>query len=207
MSTQAIGSNGYSDTASLLKAAKEEQQLQETASQASSKSETSSSTSWESRIRNDIQRYLSEVPKGEDGKLSFKDVDDYREGLEKEWDEAVKADLKKLGVDVSKEFPLSYDPTTGKVTVSGDHPDKALIDKYFEANPDKVEEFEKIVQLGKLTAVSNANFSPMELRQTIQQQSMAWWYEDNSDPTTWFNGGGMLVAQGQTSYTGLDLRV
>ena len=82
--------------------------------------------------------------------------DDYLEGTGRlKWDVEVMADLEANSAWTSpNSFPLTYDPTTGKVTVSGDHEDKEIIDQYFEDNPDKVGDFETIVQLGKLTATS-----------------------------------------------------
>ena len=36
---------------------------------------------------------------------------------------------------------------------------------------------------------------------------MAWWCQDNVDLQSWFDGGGLLALQGQSSYTGLNLMV
>jgi len=171
------------------------------------KKSRSENTSWKTQIRDQVNAYLSDIPKNGDGKLSFKDIEDYRKKLETEWDTSVKADLKKLGVNTDKEFPLSYDPATGKLTVSNGHPDKEKIDQYFESNSDKVEEFQKIVQLGKMTYMSKSSLSPLEIRKNIQQEAMAWWYGDNTDPTSWFKGGGLMLGQGQSSYSGLDIKV
>lgn len=203
MSTQSIGSAGFSNTYSLLQAALEEEQLQAQAA----KVEKESTTSGSSALGSDILGYLSKIPKGEDGRLSFKDVDDYRSTLETEWDVEVTADLQALGVDVTQQLPLSYDPATGKVTVSSSNKDKAVIDKYFEDNPDKVQEFQEIIQLGKLTAEADSKLSQSQLVQNLQQQAIAWWYEDNTDPASWFSGGGMLAGSGLSSYTGLNLTV
>lgn len=203
MSTDAIGSYGYSSAYTKLRESAEQEKLYAMAAQAEKKAEAEGSTG----VAADLMNYLSKIPKGDDGKLSFKDVDDYRQKLETEWDLEVMADLDKLGVNIDQQFPLTYDPATGKVTVSGDHPDKAVVDKYFEDNPDKVKTFEEIVQLGKLTTVANSELSQTEMLTNLRQESLAWWYEDNSDPTSWFDGGGMLVGQGQAAYKGLNIKV
>jgi hypothetical protein len=203
MSTQSIGSSGYLDTYSLLKAAREEQQLMDEAVKAG-KDQTTSGTS---SMGQDILSYLSQIPKGEDGKLSFQDVDDYRDKLETFWDAEVMADLEELGVDITKQFPLTYDSNTGKVTVSGDHEDKEIIDQYFVDNPDKVGEFETIVQLGKLTTTAEDKLSMDMLNTNLQLESLAWWYQDNTNPTSWFEGGGMLAMSGMSSYLGLNMTV
>lgn len=203
MSISGIGSASYSNNLSLLQVLQDD----ETSSTEASTSSLTATTTWQTQIKSQIDSYLSDIPKGDDGTLSFQDVDDYLTQLEEAWDETVKADLEALGVDPDAEYPLSYDPTTGKVTVSNDHPDKEVIDKYFEDNPDKVEEFETIIQIGKLTNLSNSSFTQTEIRQNIQQESMAWWYEDNSDPTSWFSGGGLVLGAGQTAYSGLNITV
>jgi len=203
MSTQAIGSSAYADTYSRLQAAREQQQLTEEATKIS-KEQASAGTS---SMSQDILSYLSKIPKGADGTLSFQDVDDYRAELETLWDAEVMADLEELGVDITNQFPLTYDTTTGKVTVSGDHEDKEIIDQYFEDNPDKVADFETIVQLGKLTATAEDNLSLDMMSTNLQLESLSWWYADNTDPTSWFEGGGMLAMSGMSSYLGLNITV
>ncbi|MBG0788882.1 MAG: hypothetical protein H0S80_00115 [Desulfovibrionaceae bacterium] len=203
MSTQSIGSNSYLDAYSLLQAATEQKQLQEEAAKVSREQAQYGTSS----MGQDILSYLSKIPAGSDGMLSFQDVDDYREEMETRWDVEVMADLKELGVDITQQFPLTYSPTTGKVTVSGDHEDKATIDKYFEDNPDKVADFETIVQLGKLTATAEDSISLDMMSTDLQLQSLAWWFEDNTDPTSWFEGGGLLAFSGSSSYKGLNLTV
>lgn len=204
MSTSSIGAYQYNSAYTKLRAAAEEAKLNTLAAKADQ--ETVAETG-NTAMANQIMGYLSEIPKGDDGTLSFQDVDDYREQLETEWDVAVMADLDELGIDITQQFPLSFDPATGKVTVNSGHPDKEAVDAYFEANPDKVEEFHKIVQLGKLTAVADTQLSQTEMTTNLQQQSIAWWYEDNSDPTTWFDGGGLMAGSGLSSYSGINITV
>ena len=204
--TQPVGSQQYMNAYSLLKPSAEETQLY---TRAAKVDQDKSSTGSSSALQTDIKSYLDKIPKGEDNTLSFSEVDDYRSKMEAKWDIQVTADLEALGVDVTKQLPLSYDAATGKVTVAKDHPDKEIIDKYFEDNPDKVEEFKTIIQLGKLTQTASAStqLSPTQYRQSLQLQSLSWWFADNSNPSDWFSGGGLLFGQGQTAYTGLNLQV
>jgi len=195
-------SSGYTATYKLLQAASEEKALFEQARE-TSQSNSATTTS----LGSDILSLLSKVPKGDDGKLSFQDVQDYREELGDAWDEKVMADLKELGVDVTQELSMSYDPETGKVSVASGTKGKEIIDKYFEDNPDVVGEFYDIVQLGKLTATADSKLSQAQYTQNLQLQSMAWWCQDNVDLQSWFDGGGLLALQGQSSYTGLNLMV
>ncbi|MEF2230168.1 MAG: hypothetical protein V3571_04505 [Pseudodesulfovibrio sp.] len=198
-------SSGYAATYKLLQAASEEKALFEQARETSQSTSTATSTT--TSLGSDILSLLSKVPKGDDGKLSFQDVEDYREELGETWDEKVMADLKKLGVDVTKELSMSYDADTGKVTVASGTKDKEIIDKYFEDNPDVVGEFYDIVQLGKLTSTADSKLTQTQYAQNLKLQSMAWWCQENVSLQSWFNGGGLLGLQGQTSYTGLNLLV
>lgn len=204
MSTESIGAYTYSSAYSSLRASAEEQKLKQLAAKTDQENVAATGNT---AIANEIMGFLSDIPKGEDGKLSFQDVDDYRATLETEWDLAVMADLEALGIDIDQQFPLTYDPATGKVTVAKGHKDKEAVDAYFEANPDKVEEFNQILQLGKLTTVADSQLSQTELTTNLQQQSLAWWYQDNTDPTSWFDGGSLMLTQGQSSYKSLNLMV
>ena len=205
MSTTSIGSDLITGTYTLLRASVEEKQLRE---QAKALDEENSQSGASSGLASDISSVLDQIPKGDDNRLSFQEVQDYREKLGDKWDASVMADLKELGVDVSKEFAMTYDPDTGKVTVPDSTEDAEIINKYFEDNPDKVEEFHTIIQLGKLTSTAASQLSQSEMMTSLRQQSLAWWYADNTDPSSWFDGGGLLAAGGSSaSYTGLNLMV
>jgi len=202
MSIASIGSL-FTSTYTQLQAANEEKALTERAAEISAAT-TSSTTG----VGTDIMTLLSQVPRGDDGKLSFQDVEDYREELGDAWDEKVMADLKALGVDVTQDLAMSYDADTGKVTVADGTEGKAIIDQYFEDNQDVVNQFYDIVQLGKLTATAQSKLTQTQYLQDIQLQTMAWWCQDNVDTQSWFDGGGLLGLEGTTSsYTGLNLLV
>jgi len=204
MSISSINS-GFTQTYALLQAASEEQALLEQAQKTSQENKAGKS----STLGTEILSLLSKVPKGDDGKISFQDVENYRESLGKAWDVEVMADLAALGVDISQEMPMSYDAETGKVTVAEGTEDKEIIDKYFEDNPEVVNKFYDIVQLGKLTSTAESKLTRDQRFQNIELQTMAWWYEENTSFQSWFDGGGLLALQGQASaaYTGLNLLV
>jgi hypothetical protein len=205
MSTTSIGSDLITGTYTLLRASVEEKQLHE---QAKKLDEESAKNAGSSGLASEISSILDQIPKGDDNRLSFQEVQDYREKLGDKWDISVMADLKKLGVDVSKEFAMTYDPDTGKVTVPDSTKDAEIINKYFEDNPDKVKEFRDIIQLGKLTSTAASQLSQSQMMTSLRQQSLAWWYADNTNPTSWFEGGGLLAMGGSSSsYTGLNLMV
>jgi hypothetical protein len=205
MSTTSIGSDLITGTYTLLRASVEEKQLRE---QAKKLDEESAKSAGSTGLATEISSILDQIPKGDDNRLSFQEVQDYREKLGDKWDIEVMADLKKLGVDVSTEFAMTYDPDTGKVTVPATTKDAEIINKYFEDNPDKVKEFRDIIQLGKLASTAASQLSQSQMMTSMQQQSLAWWYADNTNPTSWFEGGGLLAMGGSSSsYTGLNLMV
>jgi hypothetical protein len=205
MSTTSIGSDLITGTYTLLRASVEEKQLRE---QAKKLDEESAKSAGSSGLASEISSILDQIPKGDDGRLSFQEVQDYREKLGDKWDIEVMADLKKLGVDVSTEFAMTYNPDTGKVTVPASTKNADIINKYFEDNPDKVKKFRDIIQLGKLASTAASKLSQSQMMTSLQQQSMAWWYADNTSPSNWFASGGLLAMGGSsTAYSGLNLMV
>jgi hypothetical protein len=205
MATTSIGSDLITGTYTLLRASVEEKQLRQKAETLDTESNKSSASTG---LKSEIAALLDNIPKGDDNRLSFTDVENYRKAMGDKWDREVMADLKALGVDVSKEFAMTYDPDTGKVTVPDKTKDAEIINKYFEDNPDKVAEFYDIIQLGKLNATASSQLSQSQMLTSLRQQSLAWWYADNTDPTSWFEGGGLLAIGGNaTSYTGLNMMV
>ncbi len=158
-------------------------------------------------VRDRIKNILSEIPKRDGNRLSFQDIIDYRDALETEWDQTVGDDLKKFGVDMSVKFRLRHDAATNDVSASVDHPDKARIDAYFAANPDRADEFRTVIQLGKLVEVAENKLSPQDMNQTLQTEAMAWWYHSNMDTAALFNGGGVVFGAGSSAYKGVDILV
>lgn len=186
----------------------------ESGSSSSSSSATSSSlaslygssSASTSELRAQIDKLLEGVPSS-GSKLSFQDVIDYRDQLQDEFEAIAKEDLSALGVDTDRDFTLSYDANTGKVTVDSSHPDKALIDAYFEQTPEMTEAFAKIVSLSKLTATAEDALSPTEFKRQMQLQAMSWWAEENGS-SDWFSGGGMMLStEGMSLMAGLNLKV
>ena len=60
-----------------------------------------------------------------------------------EFKDDLQSQLRKEGVDCDQPFKLTV-ANDGKVVVSGDHPDKAKIEKYFEENPEMRDRFADI---------------------------------------------------------------
>jgi len=159
-------------------------------------------------IRRHVQELLADVPR-QGNTLTFADVAAYREQRLEEFQDFVRQGLKGLGVDLSKDLDLHYDANTGKV-LAGNHPDKALVERFFEASPELVQEYAQLLQLTKLTESAETKLSPSEMRLRIQSEMMSAWFGENAGDD--FFGGSLAMSlvgiQGLAkAYTGLNLRI
>lgn len=154
-----------------------------------------------------IDLLLREIPKNGSNKLSFQDVVSHRDSLEQQWDRQVRSDLFGVGVDLSSSFRLVYDPSTGSVTASSDHPDKLRIDQYFISNQDRADDFRKRLSLDKLVDVAERSLSEADMSRPIDEESMTNWFQNNMETASLFSGGGIVFGMGQSTYKGLDIRV
>lgn len=158
-------------------------------------------------VRDHIRTLLADIPRKDGNRLSFNDIVNFRDSMEKDWDAVVASDLKGLGVDMSQKIRLMHDPATGSVTSGSDHADKMKVDQYFASNPDMADDFETILQLGKLVDVAQRKLTPEQMDQTLDGEAMGWWYQSNMDTATLFTGGGIVFGMGSSAYKGLDIRV
>ncbi|MDE7063948.1 MAG: hypothetical protein K2O70_00530 [Desulfovibrionaceae bacterium] len=72
---------------------------------------------------------------GRNERVTFGQIQKYKEQLEKQFGDTLKAGLASLGVDTSVPFELTVSKD-GALQVAGEHPDKAAIQKFLDANPD-----------------------------------------------------------------------
>ncbi|EGB14348.1 hypothetical protein DND132_1135 [Pseudodesulfovibrio mercurii] len=157
-------------------------------------------------MRGYLRDLLADAVPDTTGQLTFGDVETRHAELLETWNDEVKADLAALGVDTATVFRLSYDPA-GAATVVGDHPDKDMINAYFAANPDKVEQLGRTLQFGKLAATAKNRLSERDMNRPLSTDAMAWWYSTNMDTQSLFDAGGIVVGAGAAPYKGLDIRV
>ena len=157
-------------------------------------------------LRGYLRDLLSAASPDLGGQLTFSDVDHRHTELLETWNNEVKSDLEDLGVDTSTVFRLLYDPA-GAATVAGDHPDKDMINAYFTANPDRVQQLGQTLQLGKLAAAAHNSLSEQDMNTPLSAEAMANWYAANLNPQSLFAPGGIVVGAGTAPYKGLDIRV
>lgn len=102
-------------------------------------------------------------------------------GLEQEFAELVKRELKDRGIDENVDFRVSLDDD-GKVKVYSTHKDAKAVQKYFDDNPELAEKVADIEALSGLKASLNkskestAALSPVALKKNLLMESMDYFY-------------------------------
>jgi len=135
---------------------------------------------------------------GKNDRVSFRQINAYREQMEQEYADQIRKDFALLGVDPDISFQLKENEKGG-LTVSCTHPDKDKIQKYFDDNPELVKKYREIQTLANLEAArQRMNIQPAELKKRLQIENMsAWWNAEggsasimglSSGGTSWFSG-------------------
>ena len=135
---------------------------------------------------------------GKDDKVSFRQINAYREQMEQEFAEQLRKDFELLGVDSQIVFQLKENDKGG-LTVGSAHPDKDKVQKYFDDHPELVKQYKEIQVLANLEAArTRMDINPAELKKRLQIENMsAWWNAEgggnaimNASPagTSWFSG-------------------
>jgi hypothetical protein len=159
-----------------------------------------------SLLRGYLRDLLSTASPDADGQLTFAEIEIRHTELLETWNDEVKADLQGLGVDTATAFRLLYDPA-GSATGAGEHPDKAMINAYFAANPERVQQLGQALQFGKLAAAARSTLSEQDMNTPLSAAAMANWYAANMNHQSLFAPGGIVVGAGVAPYKGLDIRV
>lgn len=142
-----------------------------------------------------VEASLEGVEPDANGKITFEQVRKHKEAMQEEFSEQVKADLKELGVAEDIEFRLVANPTSGGIEVVTDHEDKALIEKYFKANPEMAEKFNKIEMLGNLDrAKQYQGLPPGQMKKDFQMQAMDYFLGNAQN-------NGMSMASGMMDFS------
>ena len=135
---------------------------------------------------------------GKNDRVSFRQINAYREQMEYEFAGQLRKDFALLGVDPNIVFQLKENEKGG-LTVSSDHPDKDKVQKYFDDHPALIKQYQEIQVLANLEAARNwTDINPAELKKRLQIENMsAWWDAESgassimsvsSGGTSWFSG-------------------
>lgn len=111
-----------------------------------------------------------------DSRVTFSQIDKYRQQLEDSFNTSVQEGLKSQGVDSDIDFTLQVNDD-GSVTVQSSHEDSSKIQAFFDANPDVVKTYRQIEALSGIDAArASMQFSPSTIRKRLQIESMAAWW-------------------------------
>ena len=178
----------------------------------SAKSSSSTSTrqypdTWKGQIAKQVDELLADIPRS-GGKLTMQDVIAYRDQVTQKLQDDVKADLAELGVDTSEDINLGLDDN-GNVVAAAGTPDKDLIDRYFQANPDMVDEYQNALKLSKLTSMAENKMTPTQIRSQLSAQAISAWTSQNADGDIFSGSMNLTLSQASlpTASFGLNLTV
>ncbi|MCC8193933.1 MAG: hypothetical protein LIP28_04735 [Deltaproteobacteria bacterium] len=155
--------------------------------------------------RDELAKALDAMKKAGYTRFTFNDVEDYRKKLEASFSEAVRSDLKEMGVDPDIEFSLVLD-ANGNLTVVSDHPDKAVVEAYFEDNPEMVDAFKHIQALSNLKkaqgrAPDQAAELTRNLKLTLQAEAVqAFFAATDNNGADYFSQIATFGSNSATSY-------
>ena len=135
---------------------------------------------------------------GKNDRVSFRQINTYREQMEQEFSDKIRKNFELLGVDPNIIFQLKENEK-GSLTVSSEHPDRDKVQKYFDEHPELVKQYKEIQTLANLEAARNRmNINSAELKKRLQIENMgAWWSAEgggnsimslSSGGTNWFSG-------------------
>ena len=132
---------------------------------------------------------------GKSDRVSFRQINAYRELMEQEFAGQLRKEFDLLGVDPNIVFQLKENETGG-LTVSSDHPDKDKVQKYFDDHPELVKQYNEIQILANLEAARNRmDINPAELKKRLQIENMSKWWDAESGASSIMN-----VSSGGTSW-------
>ena len=144
------------------------------------------------------QAVMAKMGVGQNDRVSFRQINAYREQMEQEYAEHLRKEFALLGVDPLIAFHLKENEKGG-LTVNSDHPDKAKVQRYFDDHPEMVKKYKEIQMLANLEAArKDMGINLAELKKRLQIENMsAWWNTEggtasimsfSSAGTDWFSG-------------------
>ncbi len=124
-----------------------------------------------------LTRAIKELKAAGYSRVTYDDINDYRQTLEKKFSDTVRSDLKELGVDEKVQFSLVSGSDGSVKVVCSNAEEKAKIEKYLQDNPDMVKDFQYIQALSnfKRTAESPQvrDWPGMtQMKKTLQAQAV-----------------------------------
>lgn len=174
---------------------------------------SSTSSLLSSQGREEIMKAINCMKKEGYTSFTFSDIEDYRKKLENDFSNAVRSDMREMGLDEDMQFTLVAD-ASGNIRVISDHADKAALEMYFEDNPEMVDVFKHIQALSNIrktqqTASALGNSLAKDLKISLQAEALTAFF-DTMDETgsDYFSQIANFGSNGTTSYLlGLNRKV
>ena|GEM_PF-4884758 len=98
-----------------------------------------------------LKEILAQIPRGAGGKLTAKDILDYKNKKLEDFQETIKSGLSSRGVDENITFSLGLKRGTDELAVFSKHPDKKKVEAFLKERPELAEEFKNLKTLDNLT--------------------------------------------------------
>lgn len=135
-----------------------------------------------------------------DSKVTFTQLNKYREQQEDEFNTALKLELEKVDISSVPDFTINVNDD-GSVTINSQSHHREKLQKIFDENPELVKTYQKIEALSGIDkARESMQIAPNEMRKRIQIEAMsAWWAQTNSNAGTSFSSysnGALSLLQG-----------
>lgn len=135
-----------------------------------------------------------------DSKVTFTQLNKYREQQEEEFNAALKRELGKVNISTIPDFTININGD-GTVTINSQSEHQQTLQKIFDENPELVKTYQKIEALSGIDkARESMQIAPNEMRKRIQIEAMsAWWAQTNANTGTSFSSyskGALSLLQG-----------
>ncbi len=138
---------------------------------------TLSGANFSSRTQKALSEAIAVIRTQTKERITFETVEAYRQSMEKQFSDNLRAALKEKGVDEKIEFKLVAD-ANGDIQVVSNHKDKAMVEQYLKDNPKVVEQFQHIQALSNVqrTAENTVAFasgaSVAQIKRQLQAQAV-----------------------------------
>lgn len=135
-----------------------------------------------------------------DSKVTFTQLNKYREQQEEEFNTALRRELEKVNVPTIPDFTIRVNEDgTATINTQSEHGEK--LQKIFDENPELVKAYQKIEALSGIDkARESMQIAPNEMRKRIQIEAMsAWWAQSNPNSGASFSNysnGSLSLLQG-----------
>lgn len=135
-----------------------------------------------------------------DSKVTFTQLNKYREQLEEEFNQTLRQELGKVNVSNVPDFTISMNED-GSVTINSQSEHREKLQKIFDDNPELVKTYQKIEALSGIDkARESMQIAPHEMRKRIQIEAMSsWWAQSNPNAGASFSNysnGALSLLQG-----------